>query len=137
MPLLPGCRTLPVSRAGGAGRTQAPCGLAPIPSLGDPTCSVGYPGQRGHMSCQLQGGRISARSPRGTSCRKPSGGMNSPQRPELRFIWLEPLGHLSGSADLLSGDLILQSAMPLQPIHRLIIGIRSLSIPTCESKCSS
>ena len=66
MSLLPGCRALPVSRAGGAGRTQAPCGLAPIPSSGDPTCSIGYPGQAGHMSCHLRGGRISARGPRGT-----------------------------------------------------------------------
>ena len=34
--LLPGCSALPGSRAGGAGRTQAPCGLAPIPSSGGP-----------------------------------------------------------------------------------------------------
>ena len=66
MPLLPGCRALPVSRAGGAGRTQAPCGLAPIPSSGDYTCSIRYLGQTGHMSCILWGGRISARGPGGT-----------------------------------------------------------------------
>jgi hypothetical protein len=77
-PLLPGCRALPGSRAGGAGWTQAPCGLAPIPSSGDPTCSIGYPGQTGYMSCILQGGRISARDP---------GGMNSPQLPESWLIW--------------------------------------------------
>jgi len=65
-PLLPGCRALPVSRAGGAGRTQTPCGLAPIPSSGDPTCSIGYPGQTGHMGCHLRGGKISARGPGGT-----------------------------------------------------------------------
>jgi hypothetical protein len=67
MSLRPGCRrALPGSRAGGAGRTQAPCGLAPIPSSGDHTCSIGYPGQTGYMSCILRGGRISARGPGGT-----------------------------------------------------------------------
>ena len=59
--ILPGCRALPGSRAGGAERTQTPCGLAPIPSSGDHTCIIGYLRQRGYMSCHLRGGEISAR----------------------------------------------------------------------------
>lgn len=65
-PLLPEFRALPGS---GVGRTQAPCGLDPIPTSGDPTCNIGYPGQTGQMSCILRGERISARGPGGTGPR--------------------------------------------------------------------
>ena len=60
-----GVPALPGSRMGGTGRTQAPCGLAPDPLFGGPTCSIGYPGQTGHLNCILRGGKISARSPGG------------------------------------------------------------------------
>ena len=33
LPLLPGCRALPGSRSGGAGRTQAPCGHLVVGSI--------------------------------------------------------------------------------------------------------
>jgi len=65
-PLLPGCRALPVSRARRSGRTQAPCGLAPIPSSGDPTCSIGYSGA----------GRAAQRPPEGSWTQTVTGVLN-------------------------------------------------------------